>query len=289
VNNSDRLCALLQSGNLLRIPTCHDALSARLIQLAGFPAAFMSGFGVAAARLALPDTGLISFAEMLGQLRDICDALPGYPVIGDADTGFGNAMGVRRTVAQYAKAGAACVMIEDQVSPKRCGHLDVREVLSRDEARMKIRAAVDVAREVGILVLARTDARSLLGFEAALQRCRDFEEEGADIVFLEAPQSEAEIREYVQRSRKPSMVNMLVGGKTPYLSRNELESIGVTIAVYHPTLFAAVKAMQISLEDLKNGDSVPSVPAASLSEVKDLVGMADYDHLDLKYRSKEQL
>jgi len=137
-------------------------------------------------------------------------------------------------------------------------------------------------------VLARTDARCLLGFEAALQRCRDIEVEGADIVCLEATQSEAEVREYVQRARQPSMVNMLIGGKTPYLSRAELESIGVTIAVYHPTLFAAVKAMQMSLEALKNADSVTSVPMASLSEVKDLVGMADYDQLDTKYRSKEQ-
>ena len=165
----------------------------------------------------MPDTGLISFAEMVDQLRNICSAVPELPVIADADTGFGNAMNVRRTVLDYAKAGAACIMIEDQVSPKRCGHFEGKQVVSREEARTKIRAAVEAAHEAGILVLARTDARAPHGFDAAMERCRDFEQEDADIVFLEAPQSEQELVTFVRGASKPTMANMVEEGKTPRL------------------------------------------------------------------------
>ena len=120
---------------------------------------FMSGFAVAATRLGIPDTGLISFAEMLDQLRNICNAVPGFPIVADGDTGYGNAVNVRRTITEYAKAGAVCVMIEDQLSPKKCGHFDGKQIISREEARLKIRAAVEAAREADILVLARTDAQ----------------------------------------------------------------------------------------------------------------------------------
>jgi 2-methylisocitrate lyase-like PEP mutase family enzyme len=206
---------LLEGPDLLIAPTCFDALSARLAHEAGFPVGFMSGAAVAATRLGMPDTGLITASEMADQLRYICGAVPGLPVIGDGDTGYGNAMNVRRTVSDYARAGAACIMIEDQVTPRRCGHFEGKQVVSRDEARMKVRAAVDAAREAGILVLARTDARAVHGFEAALERCRDFEEEGADIVFLEAPTSEEELREFVRAARQPAMANIVEGGKTP--------------------------------------------------------------------------
>ena len=237
MTNAHRLRALLKGPDLLTVPTCFDALSARIAREAGFPAVFMSGFGVAASRLGMPDTGLISFAEMVDQLRNICSAVPDIPVIADADTGFGNAMNVRRTVLDYAKAGAACIMIEDQVSPKRCGHFDGKQVVSREEARTKIRAAVEAARDAGILILARTDARAPHGFDAALERCRDFEQEDADIVFLEAPQSEEELLAFVQSARKPTMANMVEGGKTPMLSPRALAQIGVRLAVYHPLLF----------------------------------------------------
>src|SRR4051794_14885447 len=178
----DRLRALLAQPRVLTVPTCFDALSARIALSAGFPAVFMSGFGVAAARYGVPDIGLVSFGEMVDQLRAICSAVPGMIVFADADTGFGNAVNVTRTVVEYAKAGAACIMIEDQVSPKRCGHFDGKQVISREDARMKVRAAVEAARAANILVLARTDARAVAGFDEALARCRDFADAGADIV-----------------------------------------------------------------------------------------------------------
>ena len=169
------------------MPGCYDALSAKLVADAGYKVTFMSGFGVSAARLGLPDTGLISFSEMLDSLRNCCSAAAKIPLIGDGDTGYGNALNVQRTVVEYARAGAAAVMIEDQVSPKKCGHTRGKQVITRDEARMKIRAAVEARSGVDILIMARTDARAVHGFDEALARCRDFEAEGADIIFLEAP------------------------------------------------------------------------------------------------------
>ena len=199
------------------MPGCYDALSAKLVAAAGFKVTFMSGFAVSAARLGLPDTGLISFTEMLDSLRNCCAAAGQVPVIGDGDTGYGNALNVQRTVIEYARAGAACVMIEDQVSPKKCGHTRGKQVISRDEARMKIRAAVDARANADILVMARTDARAVHGFDEALARCKDFEAEGADIIFLEAPETEDEMRRFCAAMKKPCMANMVPGGKTPVL------------------------------------------------------------------------
>src|ERR1700674_96562 len=191
-----QLRRLLAHPDLEIMPGCHDALSAKLVADAGYKVAFMSGFAVSAARLGLPDTGLISFTEMLDSLRNCCSAASGIARIGDGDTGYGNALNVQRTVIEYARAGAAGVMIEDQVSPKKCGHTRGKQVISRDEARMKIRAAVDARTEVDILIMARTDARAVHGPQEALARCRDFEAEGADIIFYEAPETEDEMRAF---------------------------------------------------------------------------------------------
>src|SRR5260370_6776411 len=196
------------------MPGCHDALSAKLVADAGFKIEFMSGFAVSAVRLGLPDTGLISFAEMLDSLRNCCSAAAQIPLIGDGDTGYGNALNVQRTVVEYGRAGAAAVMIEDQVSPKKCGHTRGKQVISRAEARMKIRAAAEAARDADILVLARTDARAVHGFDEALARCREFEAEGADIIFLEAPETEDEMRCFCRAMRKPGLASREPGGET---------------------------------------------------------------------------
>ena len=283
MTSAETLRRVLDTNRLICFPTCFDALSARLVRDAGFPLSFMSGFGVAAVRLCQPDTGLISFAEMLDQLRSICGAVPGFPIIGDGDTGYGNAVNVRRTVSEYARAGAACVMIEDQVMPKKCGHFEGKQVVSREEARLKIRAAVEAAREAGILVLARTDARSVDGLEAAISRCRDFEEEGADIIFLEAPQSRDELAQFVGAMRQPTMANLAPGGKTPMLSRAELGAIGVRLVSYHPLLPAAVKAMEDALAALAADDEARMPAMVSLDRVKEIVGLPAYQALEARY------
>ena len=173
---AQKLRELLAAPDIVVMPGCFDALSAKLVAEAGFTVTFMSGFAVSAARLGLPDTGLISFAEMLDTVRNCCSAAAKIPLIADGDTGYGNALNVQRTVIEYARAGAAAVMIEDQVSPKKCGHTRGKQVISREEARMKIRAAADAKSDADILIMARTDARAVHGFDAALDRCRDFED-----------------------------------------------------------------------------------------------------------------
>jgi 2-methylisocitrate lyase-like PEP mutase family enzyme len=282
---AQKLREVLAGPGLEVMPGCFDALSAKLVADAGFKVAFMSGFAVSAARLGLPDTGLISFAEMLDSLRNCASAAAGIPLIGDGDTGYGNALNVQRTVVEYARAGAAGVMIEDQVSPKKCGHTRGKQVIGREEARMKIRAAVDARRDADILILARTDARAVLGFDEALDRCRDFETEGADIIFLEAPENELEMRRSCQAMRKPCMANMVPGGKTPILAPQELQSIGYKLAVYPVVLMSsAIAAMQAALAALLPESNKTFPPSVLFTELQQVVGFPDYWERETRYK-----
>ena len=270
------LRSLLNAPGIRVMPCCFDALSARLIERAGFPLTFMSGFAVSAARLALPDTGLISYAEMLDQGRNICSAVS-IPVIGDADTGYGNALNVKRTITGYARAGFACAMIEDQVAPKRCGHTAGKQVVTRDEALSRIRAAV-AAREEGaeILIMARTDARATHGLDEALWRANAFADLGVDLVFCEAPRSEAEMERICTEVPSHQMANMVEGGDTPRLAPSRLEKIGYKIAAYPLTLLsAAARAMTEALACLERG--VAADRLLEFSELRDLVGFDAYD------------
>jgi 2-methylisocitrate lyase-like PEP mutase family enzyme len=266
------------------MPCCFDALSARMIEQAGFELSFMSGFAVSATRLASPDTGLISYGEMVDQGRSICDAVK-IPVIGDGDTGYGNPLNVRRTVEGYARAGFAAAMIEDQRAPKRCGHTRGKEVVSRTEAEERIRAAVD-AREAGaeILIMARTDARAGHGLDEAIERCRTFADLGADILFLEAPQNEAEMRIFCRALPDvPKMANIVEDGDTPALPPKHLAEIGYRIAAYPLTLLSvAVRAMQRALADLGAGrEANGRVPFEDLQAI---VGFPEYDEELARYR-----
>jgi len=280
---AERLRALLGREELYVMPCCFDALSARLVERAGFRLSFMSGFAVSAARLAAPDTGLISFGEMLDQGRGICQAVD-IPVIGDADTGYGNPMNVRRTLESYARAGFAGAMIEDQLAPKRCGHTRGKQVVSREEAELRIRAAVD-AREGGaeILVMARTDARAGHGLDEAIERCRAFADLGADILFLEAPQSEGELAAFCEAfPRIPKMVNLVEDGDTPNLPHAQLAAMGFRIAAYPLTLLSSgVRAMQEALAALAVGQPAPR--RLSFGELQALVGFPEYDEALRRY------
>ena len=277
-----RLRALLEAPGLRVMPCCFDAWSARLIEQAGFPLTFMSGFAVAAARAALPDAGLVSYGEMLDQGREICAAVS-IPVIGDADTGYGNPLNVKRTIHGYARAGFACAMIEDQRWPKRCGHTQGKEVVDRDEAQARIRAAVEARDEgAGILILARTDARGPLGLDEALWRVRAFADLGADIVFLEAPRSEEEMRRFSREARAPAMANLVEGGETPLVPPARLEEMGYKIAAYPLTLLsAATRAMQRALAALRRGE--PATELVPFDELRRLVGFHAYDRELARY------
>ena len=275
---SKRLQALLNGPEFLSMPCCFDALSARLIEQAGFPLTFMSGFAVSAARLAMPDTGLISYAEMVSQGRDICASVS-IPVIGDGDTGYGNPANIKRTVHGYAQAGFAGIMIEDQLSPKRCGHTKGKEVVERHDALQRLQAAVD-ARDEGanILIMARTDARGTHGLEEALWRMQAFADMGVDILFLEAPRDELEMSTFCDRIPGPKLANMLEEGLTPVLPPARLEAIGYKIAAYPLTLLnSAVFAMQQALEDLKQGRTPKQ--RVDFETVRHIVGFPEYDSL----------
>jgi len=285
---AQKLRTLLDTNAIIRMPCAWDALSARMISQAGYPLTLMSGFAVSGAKLGMPDTGLISFAEMAEQLRLICQAAPDLLVIGDGDTGYGNALNAQRTVREYARAGAAAVMIEDQVSPKRCGHTKGKQVVSQAEARMRIRAAIDAAHEGDndILILARTDARAVHGFDDAMERCRIFAEEGADILFLEAPESIEEMRAFCAAFDKPAMANMVGGGKTPILPAEQLESIGYRIAAYPLLAFsAAVAATRQALAAIRTG-TADAVPQVTFEELKTLVGFDLYYAREQTYRAE---
>lgn len=271
---------LLAKPGLLRMPCCFDALSARLVEQAGFPLSFMSGFSVSAARLAVPDTGLISFGEMLDQGRNICSATR-LPIIADGDTGYGNELNVKRTVHGFAQAGFAGVMIEDQRAPKRCGHTRGKEVVERDEAIRRMRAALEARDEVRaggkpFVVIARTDARATRGLDEAIARAQQFAEMGADILFVEAPCSEQEMEKICADVPGHKMANLVEQGDTPVLSPSQLEQLGFKIAAYPLTLIsAAVQAMHQALMALQT-DQHPE----SLFDFKSLQKLVGFEHYD---------
>lgn len=279
---AQKLRQLLAGPDLLLMPCCFDGLSAGLIESAGFPLTFMSGFAVSAARLGLPDTGLISYGEMVDQGTAICSRVQ-IPVIGDGDTGYGNAVNVKRTVRGYQQAGFAGVMIEDQVAPKRCGHTRGKQVVARNEALTRIQAAVD-ARDEGedIIILARTDARASHGLDEAIQRVQDFAAIGADIVFLEAPQSEAEMRAFCEATPVPKLANMLEQGKTPLLPPAKLAAMGYKIAAYPLTLLScAARAMQEALATLAAGQHPQQL--LDFEALREVAGFNEYYREESRY------
>ncbi len=281
-----RLRAILAEPRCHSFPCCFDALSAKLLADAGHRISFMSGFAASATRIGQPDTGLISSAEMIDCVRNICAAAPELALIADGDTGFGNAVNTQRAVADYARAGAAAIMIEDQVNPKKCGHTRGKQVVSRDEARARWRAAIAAAKANDILVMARTDARATHGMDEALLRMDDAAAAGADILFLEAPRDAAEMRRFVEAARgKPCMANLVHGGLTPVLPHAELERIGFRLAIYPLALLsAAISAMQQTIAALAPGTTVPLPAMPSFSELQSVVGFPSYWEIEEKFK-----
>ena len=282
LSQPDKLRALLKEDRLHVMPCCFDALSARMIAQAGFEISFMSGFAVSAARIGAPDTGLISYGEMLDQGRNICAAVD-IPVIGDGDTGYGNALNVRRTVEGYARAGFAAVMIEDQVMPKRCGHTRGKTVVDRAEAFERVRAAIDARNEgTDILILARTDARATDGLAEAIARGQAFAELGADILFVESPRSDKEMRQICAEIPGIHMANLLEGGDTPILPPDALKEMGYRLAAFPLTLIsAAMKGMADALNALKAGRQAENI--LDFAQLRKTVGFNAYYDLDARY------
>ena len=282
---AQKLRKILKKNKLHIMPCCYDPLSAKMIEQAKFDLSFMSGFATAAAKLGLPDTGLISYGEVIDQGRNICDSV-NIPIIGDGDTGYGNAINIRRTVRGFYKAGFAAVMIEDQVSPKRCGHTRGKQVVALDEAIGRIKAAVDEKKSGSdILIMARTDARFDHGLDEAITRMKKFQELGADILFIEGPKNKNEMIEICNKLTGIKMINLVEGGDTPLLKPKELESMGFNIAAYPLTILsAAMKATKIVLENFQNNKNNKNM-LMSFSEMQKIIGFDDYFKLEKKYKN----
>ena len=281
---ADKLKNLLDQKDIIVMPGCYDALSAKLIEREELNVGFMSGFAVSSTRLGMPDTGLISFSEMAEQVRNICN-VTSIPIIFDGDTGYGNAVNVYRTVRGFADAGAAAIMIEDQKWPKKCGHTKGKDVVEIDEANSRIKAAVDASKmnDKDILVMARTDAIATRGLDDAIKRMQKFSELGADILFIEAIKSKEDMKRVIKEVPGHHMINLIEDGETPLLEMNELEDIGFKIAVFPLTLMSAsVKTMQESLKNMKNKTYNTNV--SKFSDLRDIVGFNEYYEIEDKYK-----
>ena len=267
----------LVAGDTIVMPGVYDALTARIAARVGFDIVFISGYSVSAARLGEPDFGFLTQTEMADTARAVC-RVSRAPVIVDADTGYGNALNVMRTVRDLQEAGAAGIFLEDQVWPKKCGHMAGKRVVETSEHVAKIRAAVDARGERDLFVVARTDARQPLGLEAAIERCLAYKEAGADALFVEAPQSIEELERVAEALPAPLVANMIERGATPQLTRSELRELGYALIVCPlAALFAAARAVQDVLTQLRERETTAAAIDRMLTfdDFNALVGLAD--------------
>jgi methylisocitrate lyase len=285
MNVRKKLRELLARKGLLLAPGAFDGLSARLVEEAGFEAVYLSG-GSVARSTGVPDLGLMTMSEVIDRARQVVSAAQ-IPVIADADTGYGNAINAVRTVREFERAGVAAIHIEDQVTPKRCGHLEGKEVISLEEMVGKLRAALEARTDNDFAIIARTDARAVHGLDDAIQRGKAFARLGADVVFIEAPESEKELETIARSIREvPLMVNMFKGGKTPLLPASRLGEMGYRIAIFpSDTQRAAIYAMKEALAVLKRDGSTAAIDnrLTTFKERDRIVGLGEWEKLEERY------
>jgi 2-methylisocitrate lyase-like PEP mutase family enzyme len=284
-----QLRQLLARPCALMAPGVADALNAKLVRRHGFEAVYMTGAGTSAVRLGMPDVGLLTMTEMVDNAARIADA-SGLPVIADADNGYGGVLNVRRTIQAYERAGVAAVHLEDQVMPKRCGHLMGKQLVPVEEMVAKIRAAVDARTDSDFVLIARSDAISVEGFEPALERALRYKEAGADVLFIEAP-SAGELPKIAPRLKAPLLYNMATSGKTPFLKREEIERLGFKIIIYPNWLMlAAIRAASLVLATLKETGTIASIAKdlPTFQEFFDLLGMPEVQDLEARYGIDEK-
>jgi len=274
VKKTTRFKESVHAPKIVMIPGVGDALGAKLAQQAGFPAVFLSGYAASAALLGSPDVGLLAMTEMVECARRIADAVE-IPVFADGDNGHGNATNVRRTMREFEKAGVAAIFFEDQVSPKRCGHMSGKQVIPCEEMVAKIRAAVDARVDPDLLIMARTDALAVTGMEDALDRMHYYLDAGAGMSFVESPTSVDEMRRITREIQAPNMANMVPGGNTPMLSAAELEALGFAVVAY-PTMliYAMARAGQRAMAHLREtGTTTGFSPMMDFHEFNRLIGL----------------
>jgi len=282
-----RLRQLLRVDGIVVAPGAYDALSARLIERAGFPVVYLTGAGITGALLGMNDLGLITMTELVQVARNVAMAV-GVPVVCDADTGFGNALNVRRTVREFEQAGVAGIHIEDQVWPKRCGHFDGKDVISTAEMAEKLRAAYEARSNPDFVVIARSDAIAVEGFDAALDRGEAYLQAGADMLFFDAPRTPEQVERIAScfRERVPLLINMAETGKTPRLPVAELAALGYKMAIFPATArLAAVKAVTEVLQVLKEsgGTEAARERMVSFAEWTEVTGLAEARALEARY------
>lgn len=288
-SDAGQLRRLIASKRTIVAPGAYDALSARIIEQAGFPAVYMTGFGTTASLIGRPDVGLLTMSEMAGHARRIVQAIE-VPLIADADTGYGNPLNVIRTVREYESAGVSAIHIEDQITPKKCGHMENKQLIAPTEMVAKILAAIEARRSADFLIIARTDARAVEGIDSALRRARMYREAGADVLFVEAPQSEKEV-ELVARelADMPLLFNFAEGGKTPPIAFERLGELGYRIVIFPiAALLAATTAVRRVAAEIR----ASGTPAAllgeliSFAEFNQMIGLPEIQQLEQRFSAK---
>lgn len=286
MNGPKKMRELFATQKTVIAPGAHDMLTGKIIGKLGFDAVYMTGYGQSASHLGKPDVGLMTMSEMVARAANMVECC-GVPVVADADTGFGNAVNVIRTVREYEKAGVAVIQLEDQVMPKKCGHMIGREVIAMEEMVGKIKAAVDTRIDPNFMIMARTDARTVLGIDAALERAHAYREAGADIIFVESPEGKEEMKRI--NDELPgvlTLANMVEGGRTPMLKNAELSQLGYNLIIY-PTasVYVATKAMVDLWEAMRRDDTTQGVidtmiPFAQFNEI---VGLPEIREIEANY------
>jgi 2-methylisocitrate lyase-like PEP mutase family enzyme len=278
----------IESGGFITAPGVFELISALIADRMGFKALYVTGYGTVASALGLPDAGLASYSQMIDRIGRIAE-MTKTPIIADADTGYGGLLNVRHTVRGYEQAGVTAIQIEDQEFPKKCGHTPDRRVIPIDDMVRKIRVASDSRSSSDFLIIARTDARTGKGLDEAIRRGVAYAEAGADIIFVESPESEAEMAEVGRRIGKPLLANMVNGGRTPMLPAGKLEALGFSIAIYPAVGFlSAGEALRRAYTDLKqNGTTTSAVPMYSFSDFNKLIGFEDVWEFERRYAESE--
>lgn len=288
MRKTKKLKLLLAEKKILIAPGAYDVLSAKMIEQIGFKAVYMTGYGTSATTLGEPDVGLLTMTEMADRAGRIAQAVE-VPVIADADTGYGNPLNVRRTVVEYERAGVSGIQLEDQVFPKKCGHMLGRKIIPTEEMVQKIKAACQARKDKDFVIIARTDARTNYGLEEAIARGKAYEKAGADVIFIESPENVSEMKKITAAfAQTPTLANMVEGGRTPLLSAEELERLGFSLVIFSTgPLFAAAKGLKDYLNELK----VQGTTSAKLSnlisfpEFNKFIGLERYLELEKRYLS----
>jgi len=288
-NQSTQLRRLIEQTGPLLLPGVYDCLTAKIVQAAGFSAAFLGDGAVSVSRLGLPDFGLVSLMEVIDRAREICSSVS-IPLLVDVGTGYGNALNVRRTVRQVEDAGAGGVFFEDQTWPKKCGHIPGRSLIPQAEMVNKVRAAADARSTPDFVIVARTDARAIEGLDAAIQRLRAYGEAGADVVFIDALESLNDLQRTAREVPYPLMANMLEGGRTPYLSAGELGAMGYKVVIWPETLmYAGFAAMMEVAKELKASGTTSQSSREKMTDfgrLSEFLGLQDLYSLERRYASE---